>query len=354
MLTALPSAAAVLDVHERVLRSTAAARAFGLVADERLAVDELAQLARQVLRDEQAHEANVEVPCGRRGSRQDTASFFVRAAPLGVDLVLVFALDQTELRRVETVRRDFVANVSHELKTPIGALSLLAETVEEAADDPEGVRRFASRMHHEATRLSTLVQELITLSRIQGGDPVPDPVPVAVNEALDEAVDRCTLTASAKDVTLARGGDEGVVVSGDEELIVTAVRNLIDNAISYSPEGTRVTVTACRRDGFVDIRVSDQGVGIAEQDRERIFERFYRVDPARSRRSGGTGLGLAIVKHVATNHGGEVSVWSREDVGSTFTISLPAHERGHDGAADTGRGRAHSAADTAGVREAAP
>lgn len=326
MLTALPSAAIVLDASERVVRSNAAARAFGLVHDDRLVVMELVQLARQVRRDEESREAEIEIPRDRQRLGQDTASFSVRVAPLGVDLVLVSALDQSELRRVEAVRRDFVANVSHELKTPVGALSLLAETTEDAADDPEAVRRFAGRMQHEATRLTTLVQELITLSRLQGGDPVPEPKPIALDDVVSEAVDRCRLSADAKEIILVTSGTQGVHVVGDEELLVTALRNLVDNAIAYSPERTRVVVSV-RRDGDnAELSVADQGMGIAEKDRERIFERFYRVDPARSRATGGTGLGLAIVKHVATNHGGEVKVWSKDKLGSTFTVILPARD----------------------------
>ena len=326
MLTALPSAAIVLDSSERVLRSSAAARAFGLVQADRLVVSELVQLARQVRRDEEVREAEIEIPRERERFGQDTATFSVRVAPLGVDLVLVSALDQSELRRVEAVRRDFVANVSHELKTPVGALALLAETTEDAADDPEAVRRFAGRMQHEANRLTTLVQELITLSRLQGGDPVPEPQPVALDDVVAEAVDRCRLSADAKDIALATSGENGISVTGDEELLVTALRNLVDNAIAYSPEHTRVVV-AVRGDGeHVDLSVTDQGMGIAEHDRERIFERFYRVDPARSRATGGTGLGLAIVKHVATNHGGAVKTWSKEKLGSTFTITLPVRD----------------------------
>lgn len=345
MLTALPSAAIVLDSSERVLRSSAAARAFGLVQGERLITTELIRLAREVRRDEEVRETEIEIPRERRRFGRDTANFLVHVAPLGVDLVLVYALDQTELRRVEAVRRDFVANLSHELKTPVGALSLLAETVQEAADDPEAVRHFAGRLQHEATRLTTLVQELITLSRIQGGQPVTEPVPVVLDDVVTEAVDRCQYAATAKDIALVRGGDDGVRVLGEQELLVMAVRNLIDNAVAYSPESTRVVVSVRKGVDSVDVSVADQGIGIAEEDRGRIFERFYRVDPARSRATGGTGLGLAIVKHVATNHGGEVTVWSKEKVGSTFTITVPADE----GA----RGEAPGSFPQASVREAA-
>ncbi|GAA2905943.1 ATP-binding protein [Streptosporangium fragile] len=326
VLAVLPSSAVVLDKEDRVLRASSAARAFGLVKGDRLMAAELLALARKVRRDGEIRESEIEVAGHKFG--QEATSFAVRVAPLGsYGQVLVLAEDQTEHRRVEAVRRDFVANVSHELKTPVGALSLLAETIQDAADDPEAVTRFAGRMQHEAARLTYLVQDLITLSRIQGAEPIPTPGPVPVDEAVHEAIDRCNTTAAAKDITLVAGGVEGLQVWGDDELLVTALRNLIDNAVAYSPEHTRVVVSA-RVAGpgsdSVEISVSDQGIGIPESAQERIFERFFRVDAARSRATGGTGLGLAIVKHVAAAHNGAVTVWSKEGSGSTFTLRLPA------------------------------
>jgi two-component system sensor histidine kinase SenX3 len=249
----------------------------------------------------------------------------VRVAPLGTGgLVLLLAEDQTESRRVEEIRRDFVANISHELKTPVGALALLAETMEEAADDPEAVRRFAGRMRQEASRLTYLVQDLITLSRIQAAEPVPDPVPVDLSAVVAEALDRVRMKASARGIELVAACEERVIVLGDEELLVTALRNLLDNAVAYSPERTRVVVSASRTGNrTAQIGVADQGIGIPERDLERIFERFYRVDPARSRATGGTGLGLAIVKHVMAAHRGKVTVSSQEGAGSTFVLQMP-------------------------------
>jgi two-component system sensor histidine kinase SenX3 len=236
----------------------------------------------------------------------------------------LLAEDQTESRRVEEVRRDFVANISHELKTPVGALALLAETMEEAADDPEAVRRFAGRMRQEASRLTYLVQDLITLSRIQAAEPMPDPIAVDLAAVVAEAVDRVRMKASARGIDLVATCEERVVVLGDEDLLVTALRNLLENAVGYSPERTRVVVSASRNGArTAQISVADQGIGIPERDLERIFERFYRVDPARSRATGGTGLGLAIVKHVMAAHRGKVTVWSQEGVGSTFTLQMP-------------------------------
>jgi two-component system sensor histidine kinase SenX3 len=290
-------------------------------------VQELLALARQVRRDGEIREGEVEVATS--GGNRTTTSFAVRVAPLDATvgdggLVLLLVEDQTESRRVEEVRRDFVANTSHELKTPVGALALLAETVEDAADDPDAVRRFAGRMRQEASRLTNLVQDMITLSRIQAAEPVPDPVPVELDAVVAEALDRCRMKASARGIELVSTGAHGLSVMGDEDLLVTALRNLLENAVAYSPDKTRVDVSTRRVSGnAVEISVSDQGIGIPERDLERIFERFYRVDPARSRATGGTGLGLAIVKHVTAAHSGKVTVLSTEGAGSTFTLRLP-------------------------------
>jgi two-component system, OmpR family, sensor histidine kinase SenX3 len=327
VLAVLSSSAVVLDNEDRVLQASAAARAFGLVSGDQLVVQELLALARQVRRDGEIREGELDV--STTGVHRRVTSLAVRAAPLdaavgGGGLVLLLVEDQTESRRVEEVRRDFVANTSHELKTPVGALALLAETVEDAADDPEAVRRFASRMRQEAARLTNLVQDMITLSRIQAAEPIPDPVPVALDAVVAEALDRCRMKASARGIELVAVGGHGLSVLGDEDLLVTALRNLLENAVAYSPDKTRVDVsTRHAADDAVEISVADQGIGIPERDLERIFERFYRVDPARSRATGGTGLGLAIVKHVTAAHGGKVTVVSSEGAGSTFTLRLP-------------------------------
>ncbi len=327
VLAVLSSSAVVLDNEDRVLQASAAARAFGLVSGDQLVVQELVALARQVRRDGEIREGELDV--STTGVNRRVTSLAVRAAPLdaavgGGGLVLLLVEDQTESRRVEEVRRDFVANTSHELKTPVGALALLAETVEDAADDPEAVRRFASRMRQEAARLTNLVQDMITLSRIQAAEPIPDPVPVKLDAVVAEALDRCRMKASARGIELVAVGEHGLSVRGDEDLLVTALRNLLENAVAYSPDKTRVDVaTRQAANDAVEISVADQGIGIPERDLERIFERFYRVDPARSRATGGTGLGLAIVKHVTAAHGGKVTVVSSEGAGSTFTLSLP-------------------------------
>ncbi len=325
VLSVLRSSAVVVDGEDRVLRASSAARAYGLVSGDRLVVDEVLAMARLVRRDGEIRETEIQVgPTGAR-SRADGRWFAVRVAPLGSHgLVLVLAEDLTDMHRTEAIRRDFVANVSHELKTPVGALSLLAETVENAADDPEAVRRFAGRMQYESVRLTNLVQDLMTLSRVQGAEPLPDLRPVSLGDVTAEAMERCQYKAVAKNIELTAGGDAGLRVRGDQELLVSALRNLIDNAVAYSPENTRVAVSIRRRDeDHVEVNVADQGIGIPDAEVGRIFERFYRVDPARSRPTGGTGLGLAIVKHVTSKHGGDVTVWSEEGHGSTFTIRLP-------------------------------
>jgi two-component system sensor histidine kinase SenX3 len=328
VLAVLRSSAVVLDPDDIVLTATHAASPLGVIRGDRVAVDQLLLLARKVRRDGQIRDAYLELPRGPFGT--ETFQVSARVAPLGSGLILLLVEDRTEARRVDAVRRDFVANVSHELKTPVGALSLLAEAVLDASEDPEAVRRFAGRMQHEAVRLSDLVQELIDLSRLQGQDPLREPAVVDVDEVVAEAVDRSRLAATARGITLVAGGETGLTVRGDAGQLVTALRNLVDNAVSYSPDGTRVAV-GVRRSGkageVLEMSVTDQGIGIPEADLERIFERFYRVDPARSRATGGTGLGLSIVKHVTANHGGEVTVWSVEGSGSTFTMRLPVEAR---------------------------
>ncbi|HEU4674579.1 MAG TPA: ATP-binding protein [Motilibacteraceae bacterium] len=322
VLDVLRSAAVVLDSSDRVLRASEVARQLGIVRGDVLAPEALLALARLVRRDGEVREVELDVPRGPLGSEMTVV--VARVAPLGHDLVLVLADDRTESLRLEAVRRDFVANVSHELKTPVGALALLAETVTAASDDPDAVRRFAGRMQREAERLSTLIQDIIDLSRLQGQDALAEPHPVELDHVVVDAVDAVRLAAQAKDIRIVTGGDSGATVLGDEQLLVTALRNLVDNAVNYSPEGTRVAVSVRRVADVVEVSVTDQGIGIPERDLERIFERFYRVDPARSRATGGTGLGLSIVKHVVANHGGELSVWSVEGAGSTFTMRLPA------------------------------
>jgi len=332
VIDALPVAVAVIDGSDSVVLANRSAVELGVVADDRLLIAELRRLVRDVRSTGASREVEVELGGHRASARlaapgrgRSPEAVRVRLVPVGVERhVALLVEDVTEPRRVEAVRRDFVANVSHELKTPVGAMILLAEALQDASHDPEAVRRFAGRVQHEAGRLGRLVQELIDLSRLQGADPLPEATSVAVDRVVAEAVDRARTAATAAGIQIVRGGQRDLTVEGSESQLVTAVGNLIENAVHYSPDGTRVAVAVKRNGGAVEITVSDQGIGIAEKDLERVFERFYRADPARSRATGGTGLGLAIVKHVATNHGGSVDVWSVEGSGSTFTLRLPA------------------------------
>ncbi|MFS8098068.1 sensor histidine kinase [Lentzea alba] len=240
------------------------------------------------------------------------------------NFTVVDATDESEAVRLEKTRRDFVANVSHELKTPVGALALLAEAVLDASDDQEEVRRFSAKIMQEATRLGTLVTELIALSRLQGAEKLPELSDTEIDVVINEALSRSKLAAESVNISITTDEPSGFVVPGDRSLLVTALTNLLDNAVAYSPPGSPVSVSRRLVDGHVEIAVTDRGIGIAEDQQTRVFERFYRVDKARSRATGGTGLGLAIVKHVAANHGGEVKLWSLPGTGSTFTLRLPA------------------------------
>ncbi|MEU1783919.1 ATP-binding protein [Streptomyces abikoensis] len=343
VLSVLRSSAVVLDEADAVVKASSAAYALGLVRGGKLAVEPMLQMARDTRRDGEIRQVELDLP--RRGTgRGDALAVSARVAPLGSRLVLLLVEDLTEARRIEAVRRDFVANVSHELKTPVGALSLLSEAVMDASDDPEAVTRFAGRMQIEATRLTNLVQELIDLSRVQYDDPLEDSEPVRVDELVAEAVDRCRQSAASKQITMATGGTAELHVWGNRGQLAAALGNLVENAVNYSPARTRVGIAARRvaapGGDLIEIAVTDQGIGISEKDRERVFERFYRVDPARSRATGGTGLGLSIVKHVAASHGGEVTVWSAEGQGSTFTLRLPeagaARDRERPSPGDTG------------------
>ncbi|HEV2088076.1 MAG TPA: ATP-binding protein [Cryptosporangiaceae bacterium] len=311
----------VLDAADDVVLANPAARTLGVVHDGRVAHTVLRTLSRQARQAGGTRDTEFELP---RAPGLEPLGVRVRVAPLGpAGHTAVEVVDVTEAHRVTKVRRDFVANVSHELKTPVGALSILAEALLDASDDPEAVSRFAHRMRHESGRLGRLVQELIELSRLQGADPLPEPRTVPIDHVVTEVVDRARLAAEAKGITVVAGGEHGLTVLGDEGQLITALSNLVDNAVAYSPENTRVALGSRRRDDLVEVFVSDQGPGIAEADLDRIFERFYRADPARSRDTGGTGLGLAIVKHIATNHGGSVDVRSVQGSGSTFTLRLP-------------------------------
>ena len=312
----------VLSDKEEALFQTDGIATIGILREGKLVSPELLALVRLVRRTKELRSANLEIPRGPIG--EGKRQLHVTVSPLDeAGLVLVFLNDESEQKRVDAIRRDFVANVSHELKTPIGALMLLSEAVMGAKDEPAEVSKFAQRMQQESRRLSDLVQEIINLSRLQSHDPLSSAFEVDIDEVVGEAINLSHAIAEARKIEIALNVNTQAEVIGDREQLIMAVHNLIDNAINYSPDGTRVTVTIGDSDNLVEITVVDQGIGIPEDEQERIFERFYRVDPARSRETGGTGLGLSIVKHVASNHGGEIAVWSKEGVGSTFALRLP-------------------------------
>ena len=321
VLSVLRSSAVVVDEEDRVVKASAPAYALGLVRNNEMVDAELAELVRQVRRDGQIRETELVIA---RTPGSPARHVTARVAPLGSRLVLALVEDRTRERRVEAIRRDFVANVSHELKTPVGAIRLLAEAVQDASDDPEAVERFAGRMLTESERLVRLVQQVIELSRLQGDDALDQPVPVSIDDVVATAVDTSTIDAQARSINVVASGEQGLKVLGNREQITVAVSNLVANAVNYSPERSSVLIAArAVENDMVEISVTDQGIGIPSTEIDRIFERFYRVDPARHRSTGGTGLGLSIVKHVAATHGGDIRVWSVEGQGSTFTLSLP-------------------------------
>lgn len=324
VLSVISSSAVLIDSSDTVVKASAPAFAMGIVHEDRLEPDELIALVRQVRRDGQVREADFSLQ-PRRGT---TSYVHARVAPLTSRLILVLADDRTREQRVESIRRDFVANVSHELKTPVGALNLLAEAVGEAKDDPEAVVRFSSRMHLESERLTRLVQQIIDLSRLQNDMLSDDATTIKIGELVSEATEHSATEAEHKDIEIVTSVEPDLYVHGDRAQLHAAVSNLVENAVTYSPDGSRVTVTAQLDDEDVRLTVADNGIGIPGEELDRIFERFYRVDPARARATGGTGLGLSIVKHVAASNGGTVEVWSEPGLGSSFTLVLPAHS--HD------------------------
>ncbi|WUR59522.1 ATP-binding protein [Micromonospora chokoriensis] len=339
-IDSLRAGVVVLDNDDVPVLINPAARAMGLLrtgsTPGSIAAHPLIRtLAGQVRRTGVRREIELDLPRGRDGAGENPLGVHLRAMGIGNGFIAVEAVDVTESHRLTRVRRDFVANVSHELKTPIGALQLLAEALLDAtepadaaapdlSEDLVAARRFAERIQHESTRLGRLVQELLELTRLQGAEPQPPPEPVALDWVIAEVVDRTRTTASARGVEVTVDGDRGLTAYGSDSQLATAVANLVENAINYSGEDTTVRVTLRGDDEHLEVAVADQGIGIAPTDVDRIFERFYRADQARSRATGGTGLGLAIVKHIASNHGGRVEVSSTLGGGSTFTLRLPA------------------------------
>ncbi|MFO6504983.1 sensor histidine kinase [Corynebacterium freneyi] len=320
-----PTGIVVVDISRDVLLSNPQAHQLGLM-HERVLHDLGWEAALRVFDTQEEQELNLVIPARRSGAPDKSVRCLVSPLTMADDrFVVLYATDESELVRMEAARRDFVANVSHELKTPVGAMSLLVEALAEAKDDPEAVEHFSESLTREAKRLSTMITELISLSKLQGAEALPDMEPLKVSEIVDAAVHRTKIVADQAGISVGTDCEEGLMVMGDRSLLITAVANLITNAVNYSPEQTPVSVSVKMTDGdTVAIRVTDRGIGISLADQERIFERFFRVDKARSRSTGGTGLGLAIVKHVVANHKGAIKIWSRPGTGSTFTLELPA------------------------------
>lgn len=324
VLDVLESAGVVLDPSNNVLRASPGALAMGLVRNQMLVHPELLDLVASVRRT--GEPVATELLLARGPFSDATMQVDVRVARLGTRFVLLLADDRTESRRLDEVRRDFIANISHELKTPIASVSLLAEALDQAADEPDRVRRFADRLSVESTRLAHITSEVIELSRLQARDALRRDELLDVDRIVAAAVDQNRIVAAAKGIEVRMRAKSKAKIYGDEALMVVAVHNLVANAIAYSGEGGRVGIGVTVDGDAVEIAVADQGIGIAPEDQERVFERFYRVDQARSRNTGGSGLGLSIVKHAVQNHGGDVRVWSQPGRGSTFTIRLPLAE----------------------------
>lgn len=320
VLDTLESAGVVIDPSNTVVKASPGALAFGLVWNQSLVHPELIAMVDAVRRSGDPITEEVHLTRGPIG--EASIYLWVRVARLGARYILLIAEDRTEGYRLEEVRRDFVANISHELKTPIGAVSLLAEALVSASDEPEQVKKFAKRLTRESERLAKITQEIIQLSRLQAADALAKPALVEMDVVLAQAIDQNRVAADSHGIRLVSGGDDAYVY-GDEALLVVALHNLISNAIQYSPDNSRIGIGVSNTNGIVEIAVTDQGLGIPDDEKDRVFERFYRSDPARSRNTGGSGLGLSIVKHVAQNHGGDVRVWSQTGKGSTFTIRLP-------------------------------
>ncbi|MCY7412622.1 MAG: two-component sensor histidine kinase [Salinibacterium sp.] len=321
VIEALESAGVVLDPSNNVVKASPGARSFGLVWNQALVHPELVRLVDRVRRNGEPVTEELNVSRGPFGDA--TLYLFVRVARLGARYILLIAEDRTESYRLDEVRRDFMANISHELKTPIGAVSLLAEALASAAGDPKQVRKFAAQLSTESERLARITREIIELSRLQSQDALTKADRVDIDNVVAIAIDQNRVVADSHRIRLVSGGDKHAEVYGDEALLAIALHNLISNAIQYSPDGSRVGIGVNSSDGVVEIAVADQGVGIPEDELDRVFERFFRSDPARSRNTGGSGLGLSIVKHVVQNHGGDIRVWSQPGNGSTFTVRLP-------------------------------
>lgn len=321
LVSRLDGAVFIVDKSLNVLAASEGANKLALVGQNRILIPELVLMAEEASKGKDVTREDFEISRGPLGDA--TLTITAHASPFRTRFVLLTVIDRGEYQRLDDVRREFVANVSHELKTPIASVGLLAEALQEAADDPDMVRHFAERLTSEAERLGSITREIIELSRLQGEGALAEFEPLTLNTIVDKAIDQNRVVAKAKKIKLVSGGDMDAVVYGDSARLVVALSNLIANAVHYSPENSQVGIGVVRRNSFVEVAVTDQGIGMTKDEVERVFERFYRTDQARSRSTGGTGLGLSIVKHIISNHGGDIRVWSAPGNGSTFTIRIP-------------------------------
>jgi two-component system sensor histidine kinase SenX3 len=320
VLELMGSVGIVLDGSNRVVGTNSWAESFGLVARGLLVHAEIADLAKRARSG-----SNIESFEGvlRVGLAQEKVSVSAKAKLVEGDYVVLVLEDRTSDIRLDKTRRDFIENISHELKTPIGAIALLSEAIQEAGDDREAVAKFASSLNKESSRLTFLVQDIIKLSRLQSEEVLASAEIVDLNDVMAEAIDRNEQLAASRKIRLNSEQAPKLEVFGNKEMLITAVKNLIENAISYSEPGTSVGIGCSAKESIAEITVTDSGAGISPENQQRIFERFYRADPSRSRETGGTGLGLSIVKHVAKIHRGEIKLFSQVGVGSTFTLRVP-------------------------------
>ena len=320
LLDVLASAGILLNGSNTVIRSTKNAQALGLIQSRMLAHDSLVDLVDSARIGDGPREVELELSTGLQS---EPVWVSARAVHLAEGNVLLTVEDETEAKRLEETRRDFVANISHELKTPIGAISLLSEALADASDDPKMVKKFSADLIKESKRLANLVQEIIQLSRLQSTDVIKNAQVIELRDVIQEAIERNSVLADKRKIHISADAPAGIHVLGDQEMLTVAVKNLIENAITYSDEGKQVGIGLRKKHGVAAIAVTDNGIGMTPEQQERVFERFYRADASRSRQTGGTGLGLAIVKHVSASHLGDVQVFSKPGVGSTFTLRLP-------------------------------
>lgn len=320
ILELLGSVGILLDQNNQVIRMNNRAEPFGLVSRGSLVQPELFDLVKQARSTKKVESFDGSINVGMTRSQLEVSA---KASLVAGDYVVLVLEDQTQKSRLDKTRRDFIENISHELKTPIGAIALLAEAIQGAEDDSDTRNRFAGNLIKESNRLTHLVQDIIELSRVQSEEVLATAELIDVNQVIVDAVDRNEQTSRSRNIRVLFQQESGPEVYGNREMLTTAVKNLIENAINYSSSGSQVGVGSKVVGDVAEVSVTDSGAGISPENQPRVFERFFRVDSSRSRETGGTGLGLSIVKHVAKIHRGEVKLFSQPGVGSTFTLRIP-------------------------------